>query len=371
MKTDRAMSRNENGGFSYTAPYTESHVAADLAIKAMLFIELMCDQTEKNKSYGELMSTKQSLARFGFTNSQNAKLLGEMQTQMEDYKKASDTLAFMEDVWQKFGKEAMVVRYDHFFEILEKYDMVCGSFNRYTGAIPQSAIDTLDRLNDMWERKELTNKYAVGLTYAKVYSFTDETTGLDILRKCMRLPLRCANKGIMREISNVCGLDLGVNEEDKRKRLSDVMFITAPAADMKPLKMKVEFDTPQMRNIHEKRIRLINEFSLSRLSAQAFLEEYSEQRNHLGYEDDKLTKQFDAEVDRLKAIVEASDINRYAKIDFVKTKPTPLRLLLDPFICSLTRYGVLIHAKWGAEAEDATIKRYEELHDAVLKGGTQ
>ena len=37
----------------------------------------------------------------------------------------------------------MVVRYDHFFEILEKYDMVCGSFDRYTGAIPQEAIDTL------------------------------------------------------------------------------------------------------------------------------------------------------------------------------------------------------------------------------------
>lgn len=346
MNETKTKSRNENGGFSYTAPYTESHVAADLAIKAMLFIELMCDQAEKNKSYGELMSTKQSLEQFGFTNSQNAQLLGEMQTQMADYKNAADALAFMENVWQKFGKEAMVLRYDHFFEILEKYDMGCGSFNRYTGAIPQSAIDTLNKLDEMWERKELTTEYAVGLTYAINYDFKDEATGLDILRKRMRMPFRCANEDIMQEISSVCGLDLMADRRSESKRLSDVMFIAAPAADMKPLEIRFVFGTPRFNELQHI------------LNLVVHTSSYLDQK-----------KQYDAEVNRLKAIVEASDINRYAKINFVKTDPIPFRILLDPFICSLTRYGVLIHAKWGAEAEDATIKRYEQLRDAVMKGG--
>ena len=40
---------------------------------------------------------------------------------------------------------------------------------------------------------------------------------------------------------------------------------------------------------------------------------------------------------------------------------------LDPFIFSYSELGyILIHAKWGAEAEDATIKRYEQLRDAII-----
>lgn len=44
----------------------------------------------------------------------------------------------------------------------------------------------------------------------------------------------------------------------------------------------------------------------------------------------------------------------------------------DPFIfsCSNKHDLIVIHAKWGAEAEDATIRRYEELRDAITgKGG--
>ena len=42
----------------------------------------------------------------------------------------------------------------------------------------------------------------------------------------------------------------------------------------------------------------------------------------------------------------------------------------DPFICSLTPFGVMIFSKWGDEAQDEIIKRYEQLRDAVIgKGG--
>lgn len=37
----------------------------------------------------------------------------------------------------------------------------------------------------------------------------------------------------------------------------------------------------------------------------------------------------------------------------------------DPFICSLTKYGVMIFTKWGNEAQDDIIKRYEELSKYV------
>lgn len=75
------------------------------------------------------------------------------------------------------------------------------------------------------------------------------------------------------------------------------------------------------------------------------------------------------EESRLQSVIEKSNIARYCEIDFIKTQPIPERKLFDPFICSCTPHGVLIHAKWGAEAEDATIKRYVQLRDAIIGEG--
>lgn len=46
--------------------------------------------------------------------------------------------------------------------------------------------------------------------------------------------------------------------------------------------------------------------------------------------------------------------------------PQQLPYNYDPFICSLCDYGVIIHSMWGAEAYDATIKRYEQLRDSII-----
>lgn len=46
---------------------------------------------------------------------------------------------------------------------------------------------------------------------------------------------------------------------------------------------------------------------------------------------------------------------------------------IDPFVFTVSECGfILIHSMWGAEAEDATIKRYEQLRDAIIgKGAIQ
>ena len=370
--------------FTYTAPYSEAHVSTDLSAMAMLFIELMCQQQEQNKSYGELIHTKDALAQFGFKNTQNAKLLGEMTEQMAEYKKATDTLAFMEDVWQKFGTDAMVVRYDHFFQILEKYDMVCGSFDRYTGGIPQSALDTLTRLNGMWERKELKRKYALGLNYAGRFTFNDEMTGIEAMKKRLRMPLRANDKSAAAAISDYVGFDIEAKEnDDKHDTLTDVLFIAAPAADMKPLKMGVDFETAKLKELRKTRPRIEAEwevarsmyfdFGVIRRSKEEAAKREAEYRRLDAIRDNEMADIDQAvkdEEERLQAILADSDINRYAQISFIHKEAEIVRILKDPFICSLTPHGVLIHAKWGAEAEDATIKRYEQLRDAIIgKGG--
>lgn len=369
--------------FTYIAPYSESHVSADLSAMAMLFIELMCQQQEHNKSYGELIRTKDAIAQFGFKNTQNAKLLGAMTGQMAEYKNATDTLAFMEDVWQKFGTDAMVVRYDHFFQILEKYDMVCGSFDRYTGGIPQSALDTLTRLNGMWERKELGQDFATPYEWGKRFTISTEETGVSRLRNWLRMPI-LTTKTIKDCISNAMNISGGVlNNAPKTTALTDVLFIAAPAADMKPLEMDVTFNTDKLKELRKTQPRIEAEwevarsmyfnFRIMRHSKEETAKREAEYRRLDAIRDKEMADIDQAvkdEEERLQAILANSDINRYAKISFIHKEAEIVRILKDPFICSLTPHGVLIHAKWGAEAEDATIKRYEQLRDAIIgKGG--
>lgn len=376
------MKENQNSGraFTYTQPYDESHVSHDLSLKAMLFIELVCNQAEANKSYGELIQTKNALAQFGFANAKNTKLLGEMSAQMADYKKATDTLAFMEGVWDKFGRDAMVVRYDHFFQILEKYDMVCGSFDRYLGGVPQFALDTLTRLNGMWERKELTTEYALGMSYASSLTLRDEATGIENMKKRLRMPLRPNSKAAKAAINNFIGFNMSNSDDDKKRDvLTDVLFIAAPAADMQPLEMKVNFDTKKLKELRKERPTtdannaywtwthyIGNDEGEYAALRQAYMRALSIHNDELA----AIRQAVKDEENRLKEIVAASDINRYAKLSFIHKEPEIVHILKDPFICSLTPYGVLIHAKWGAEAEDATIKRYEQLRDTIIgKGG--
>ncbi len=362
--------------FSYTAPYSEAHVSADLSAMALFFIELMCQQQEQNKSYGELIRTKDALAQFGFTNSQNAKLLGAMAEQMADYQKATDTLAFMEDVWAKFGNDAMVVRCDHFFQILEKYDMVCGSFDRYTGGIPQFALDTLARLNGMWERKELKEKYALGINYAKIFALKDEVAGITNMKKRLRMPLRTVNEAAKSAINNLIGFEMvEADDDNNRETLTDVLFIAAPAADMKPLEMKVKIETDRLKELRDaspktKRLPLDWVYpymeKISQEEKARREKEYNRVEAIWNKEVEAIHQAVKDEEKRLQDVIAASDINRYAKLSFVHKEPEIVRILKDPFICSLTPHGVLIHTKWGAEAEDATIKRYEQLRDAII-----
>lgn len=373
------MKAKENPGhgvITYTVPYSEAHVSADLSDAAMLFLELTCQRREKNKPYGEMERSKNTLAQFGFSNSQNAHLLNAMSDPMAEFKKANDTLAFLDAVCEKFGPDALVVRYDHFFQILEKYDMVCGSFDRYTGGIPQSALDTLTRLNEMWERKEIEQKYALGLSYTGMYVLTNEEEGIDIFRKRLRMPLRTNNKAVCAEISNLTGVEIDVNENENHENLTDVLFIAAPAADMIPLKVEVRFETDKFEELRRAEPKTSTERAWRACWAND-VEYASKKYYRLRAEYDRLEeirrkelRDIDQAVkneeERLKSIFADSDINRYAEISFIHREAEIVRLLRDPFICSLTPFGVLIHAKWGAEAEDATIKRYEQLRDEII-----
>lgn len=334
--------------------YTAEGVHRDLTAFMLLFLSDIQQEIERKEVPATISQDAALLSEFGLTHSKNAVIAkrfnDEVASHNKEYDRKKAALAFMEEVWQKFGTDAMVVRYDHFFQILEKYDMVCGSFDRYTGGIPQEALNALASLKELWGKGQFRSEYGLPLSYAGSFIFRNESCDTVHLRNRARIPMRVSDKNVMRQISKLCFIkDLDADKPRGLESINDALFIAAPAADMKPLKMKVVFD--------------LRSESMRAAIAGASIIPYEPSAG-------RQNRAIREEETRLQSVIEKSDIARYCDIDFIKTQPLPARKLYDPFICSLTPHGVLIHAKWGAEAEDATIKRYEQLRDAIIgKGG--
>lgn len=272
---------------------------------------------------------------------ENAHMLGEVRAHVETREKAyrenQAVLTFMQNAWDTFGRDAMVVRYDHFFGILKKYNLVCGSFDRFTGTIPADKLESISHTMGILKEK---GDFAVRFNYITKIDMDSNGIGMlqwfninPISNDCLRgilLPLTGINYSNPAPISsstylrNKHNLEYELNDYvsdayripiiNKLKKLerstvcseeTQYAFIAAPAQEMAPMRITVVSSKDASKRI---------------------------------------------------------DKEEEARKEAIRT--------LDPFICSLTPYGVLIHAKWGPEAEDATIKRYEQLRDAIIgKGG--
>lgn len=331
--------------------YTAEDVWRDMAEMAMLFIADIQQEMERHELPMAMRKDDELLSEFGLVNSRNARIIASTQKEVEannkEYDRKKAALAFMQEVWEKFGKDAMVVRYDHFFKILEKYDLVCGALDRYTGAIPAEAMAVLGGLRDRWAKGDFPSRFGMEVCYTESITLCDaEADNIRLLRANARMPFIVLEESVMREIERLTSFECVDDERDSfgGRTLNNVLFIAAPAADMSPLPVSISFDLPHGLSR--------SDFGSGWVYNQAVM------RSKMGAEE------------RMIALIESSDIPRYYQCDFIKTQPLPERIVEDPFICSLTSYGILIHAKWGAEAEDATIKRYEQLRDTIIgKGG--
>lgn len=340
-------------------PYSEKDVSHDIYSMAFLFIDLMCQQANQGDPRGELIRQANDIARLGFDNSQNLKVIYSEQLSRV-YPSANETLAFMEYVWDMFGNHVNVLRYDQFFQLLEKYDLVCGSFNRYTGVVPQQVLNEIYKLEEMWDADGIPENCGFGLSYLKELTIDEDEINIDKIRKLMRMPISIQNKQVAAILSDVVGTNVN-STQSPRTKLTDTLFIAAPAADMIPLPLRIKFETPEIMQLH------INPQEDAIMTAFINGKTQQEALQLAMFAEDEI-RQIERGYER---ILNNSDIIRYAKFSFTHSEPEIIRLLKDPFICSLTPYGVLIHAKWGEEAEDATIKRYEELRRAVQEQQSQ
>ena len=232
------------------------------------------------------------LERLGFTNTVQWKeyneQMKEFQQKMEVRRNAErfrhdaiQVLDTLKHARKTFGKDTLLIRYDDFERLMDKYNLVCGTFDSYTGDVPLDKMADISMLVEQtrgWSKPLYINSLRVAKGYETLSGFEGFPDYL------IRFPFVKEFSGI--ETTDFHGngtwdIRRGYHVEFGR---STSLFICAPSKDMKKLK------------------RIVS-----------------------------------------------------------------LRSYNDPFICAHTDQGILVFTRWGEEADDAIVKKYEQINQ-ILDG---
>ncbi len=286
------------------------------ATMALVLAELIKTQEALRANQAAVEKAKR-LKALGFGNSYEVSVQAEHDKNVELY-------MFMVEMWRDLGRQTMLVSYKHFLEILETHDLVCGDFNRYKGDIPQKNLEEIESAKSKLYNSDGSRTMP---QYADLLQRPSHivSTSRDII-DIVRFPFHYKGRKSPNE-SNAVTVKSNILFENELFIAAPRSFMTKPTFAYKPLDYRM-----------------------------------------LGLIYDRA----DADKERRNADVAnrlLEHVADYVNIEYIKIpEPQPVRLPknFDPFVCTLCKYGVIIHSMWGPEAEDATIKRYEQLRDAII-----
>lgn len=250
------------------------------------------------------------VSRLGFINTKPIVERNELIKRNADFNQAVRSsikaLQLIKEVQEYFGPNTIVVKRSDFVEILRKYNLVCGKFENYTGVVP--------------------DKNAKEIKYA-----------LDKIQ-------------VLRDL-----------RDNTNKKLLYEAYHKYATYYIKGVTFFMGYDLPKDR---EK--RLLNLFPLALCNREAYSYN-SEIICDLANNGVKLERVNNLDAERVGMFIcaPANEMNNSKnRVKFSVFTPRTD----DPFICSLTPYGVVIHSMWGREAEDETIKKYKALFDRLRVG---
>ena len=248
----------------------------------------------------------------GFVNSrvvvEREKFLENRKNLNESIRGAFETVEIIKEINALFGPDTILIRRSDFESIIKKYDLVCGNFSEYTGVVPEKNIveirDTFVKIND------LINRYP-------------EQTEYPHLRR------------VYWENNTVIIKEIEFGNEDLISRHDRKLLNRFPIAII-----------PTHKSYYDSRVYL-----------RAYLRNTIPGLNN--------TEIYDVDYKEISGHLFICAPKKHMKSDRkVKLSLAP-RKTDDPFICSLTKYGVIIHSMWGKEAEDTTLSKYKELFSSL------
>lgn len=320
--------------------YTAAEVHADLTAMMLLFLSDIQQEAGHKEVPAPLLADSERLTKLGFRRSQNLNhatcIINEVKDYNREHEKKVATLNFMRQAWSVFGKDTMIVRYGQFLSLLEKYNLVCGSFDRYTGAIPAENLADIERAVAIIEG---AGKDMI-IPFRYITEVDTDNNSLKWLQWFNLFPMDDSVRTPLFEYMGLRELYAGKKKPSRRSDSEHARFVRSRIQEALSIYTD-QTDSPQSYP------------NLTSEDCNVFIAAPAQEMENFEIEiySSKAIREYNAWQDRLER----------ERLSRIRT--------LDPFVCSLTPFGIMIYTKWGAEAEDATIKRYEQLRDTIMKGG--
>lgn len=263
-------------------------------------LELVRKDIDSSKSVSNIRLAEE----LGFTNSkilkQSRDLIDKNKSFNDAIQAAVKSLGFMKELSDYFGEGTILIKLKDFIHLIQKYDLICGSFSDYLGVIPDENLKEISE-----SKRKIENIPNTNYSYLRSLYNTAKNTYKII------------------NISTYRTDELTRNTKDLLNRFP-IMFND-------------------------------NNFSssYSYISLRGYLS------NYLHLPENEVGKISDCSIFSINYMFIAAPRkemkNAKKGISFRIQQPD------DPFICSLTPEGVVIYSRWGKEAADETLKKYDKL----------
>ena len=274
--------------------------------------------TEKEKELRETDSSIQEfgsthyinrLRSLGFTNSKLVKNeINEIEKQIslvKTIKDVTESLQFIRDIKCCFGENTLVIRMDDFISMLRKYNLMCGRFCEYTGIIPEEICDELETTQNKIKRLNTSNAFYLVDLY--------KNNHLIHLKDFYCRDINEHDTRLIKQYLNRFGM-FSIPSEYTYEYIGGIRYEGAYQVICKAI------GVPYDKSMH------CNNEDLTYLGEHLFI-----------------------------CAPESEMLNKSASLSSVKIIED------DPLICSIGRNNesVIVHSRWGREAELPTIKKYE------------
>jgi len=280
-------------------------------------------EAQSNECSKSLKDINNSLISLGFNNSlcviERNKYLDaqkDFNKQVEKYKRA---FKFIYELKEYFGDSAILVKTSDFIKIIKKYDLVCGCFSHYTGIIPEKNIEEIQKAHNLI------------MKLRSQYDYYSRNSLSDLLLRYPELKYSfCSVEcSYLRTITHRRGYKVG---RDVTNYINTFPIVLSNTGD---------YGSSKERSV----CKYLNEEGVNL--------DYSE----IAEIDTVPTSSSGMFICAPRKYME--NTNRKVSFSIAKTD--------DPFVCSLTPYGVVIHSMWGKEAEDETLLKYKKLFSELYK----
>lgn len=274
---------------------------------------------EELKRVEELETRKQELPqerlkKLGFSSSFGMDIINQVVGKdlefLNTLSKASEIIAFIREVKDCFGENVIVVKRSDFISIIEKYDLQCGTFDNYTGVVPEKNIDEIESILEIIKKfymfdKELLEKYS---NLEK--TFVQTTRDRD---------------GIDRERRYITRVD--------------------------------KFEITRINRFkYRKELKIFSRIPLLYNTGRGFDWNADKQFGKEGFGKAMFRVDRCESIKNLFICAPRQEMKNSLKIRTISKKQAE-----DPFICSFCDYGIIIYTAWGKEAEDEMLNKYKNF----------